>query len=178
MSSQREAFLPPVPQMVPTPIRPVARFEPASPVAPDSFWGNIGEFVSGAPSAQEVAEDLHATIDLPPLSAVAPVATPPVEPVATRVQTEAKTQESPSDHVYEAAASKESEAVSTEIASIRNRYIVGKMAGEDLLDNQNRLIVAKGEVISAEVVEIAEREGRLPDLIVNMKIPGVSVDKS
>jgi hypothetical protein len=147
--------------------------------------------VSGGQTVQEVAEDLSVSLEMPTVAKRAPVATAePVAPIAPSPSTTApSTPSSPStpptqaqppatEHVYEAAASRESEAVTTEIASIRNRYIVGKVAGEDLLDGQNRLIVAKGEVISAEVVEIAEREGRLPDLIVNMKIPGVTLDKA
>jgi hypothetical protein len=169
-----QVIAPPMPQtpLVP-PVMPIL-MEPVASIEPSSFWGDIGQFVSGGPSVHEVAEDLRASLELPPVATVSPVAS-----VATASSSEAA-QEQPaaSAHVYEAAASKESEAVSTEIASIRNRYIVGKVAGEDLLDGQSRLIVAKGEAISAEVVEIAEREGKLPDLIVNMKIPGVSIDKA
>ena len=75
-------------------------------------------------------------------------------------------------------AGKESGALSAEIMSIRNRYIVGKIAGEDLHDADGRLIVAKSGLITAEIVDLAEKAGRLPDLIVNMKIPGMGDEQT
>ena len=66
-----------------------------------------------------------------------------------------------------------SPAVAAEISSIRYKYIVGKLAGEDLLDGNGKLIIAKNEKISPEIVALAEAEGKLPELIVNMIIPGM-----
>lgn len=66
-----------------------------------------------------------------------------------------------------------SPAVAAEISSIRYKYIVGKLAGEDLLDSNGKIIIAKNEKITPEIVTIAETEGKLPELIVNMIIPGM-----
>ncbi|BAU29713.1 hypothetical protein DFP93_10690 [Aneurinibacillus soli] len=73
--------------------------------------------------------------------------------------------------------SKESAALSSEIMSIRNRYIVGKLAGKDLFAQDGRLIIAEKEAITLEIIRLAEQEGKLPDLIVNMRIPSVTEDK-
>jgi len=93
------------------------------------------------------------------------------KPAATAVQPEepAATQTSPKS--TPAGASSASPAVATEIRNVRHRYIVGKVAGEDLRDDQGKLIVAKGGTISAEIVTEAEACGRLPELIINMQLP-------
>lgn len=49
-------------------------------------------------------------------------------------------------------------------------YVVGKVAGEDLMDKSGKLIIAKGETITGEVVEKAEKEGKLIELVVGMKL--------
>ncbi|WP_373230234.1 hypothetical protein [Cohnella sp.] len=74
--------------------------------------------------------------------------------------------------------SQESPGLSDEIHSIQNRYIVGKAAGDNLYAADGRLIIAKGQRITNEVVQAAEREGKLPDLIVHMVIPGFGADES
>jgi len=48
-------------------------------------------------------------------------------------------------------------------------FIVGKFAGENLMDKSGKLIIAKDEMISEEVVEKAQAEGKLVDLIIDMK---------
>ena len=75
----------------------------------------------------------------------------------------------------QAETQKTSPAVAQEINKVRNRYIVGKLAGEDLQDSGDRIIIGKNEVITPEVVELAEKEGKLPDLIVHMIFPGMEV---
>ncbi|MDF2946182.1 MAG: hypothetical protein K0S51_861 [Bacillales bacterium] len=62
-----------------------------------------------------------------------------------------------------------------QIDSIKSMYIVGKLAGENLYDQQGNLIVEKFSLITKEVVEKANQAGKLADLIVNMKFtrPGV-----
>lgn len=57
-----------------------------------------------------------------------------------------------------------------QIDSIKSQYIVGKVAGSDLFDNQGTLIIANSSLITREVVEKANRAGKLAELIVNMKI--------
>lgn len=73
---------------------------------------------------------------------------------------------------------KPSPGLTEEILSIKNRYIVGKVAGENLYASDGGLIVAKGNTITSEIVQKAEREGKLPDLIVHMVIPGLGSDGS
>jgi len=55
-----------------------------------------------------------------------------------------------------------------DIERVREKNIVGKIAGIDLFDQKGNLIIAKKSVISLEVVKEAEKEGKLVDLIVNM----------
>lgn len=68
-----------------------------------------------------------------------------------------------------------SPAVSAQIMDIRQKYIVGKIAGEDIIDSSGRKIIGKKELITAEVVTAVEKEGKLPELIVNMILPGMEV---
>jgi hypothetical protein len=51
----------------------------------------------------------------------------------------------------------------------KHAFIIGKFAGSDLLDESGKLIIAKDEAITQETVEKAEAEGKLVDLIVDMK---------
>ena len=66
-----------------------------------------------------------------------------------------------------------SAAVSEEIRQLRRRYILGKLAGEDLADRNGRILIAKGQPITEAVMDAADREGKLAELIVNMVIPGL-----
>lgn len=66
-----------------------------------------------------------------------------------------------------------SPAISAEINNIRFKYIAGKIAGQDLYDSSGKLIIAKGKVITSEIVATVETEGKLPELIVNMVLPGM-----
>jgi|GEM_PF-4695294 len=66
-----------------------------------------------------------------------------------------------------------SPAVSREIKAVRHKYVVGKLAGEDLLDNEGSLLIGKGQLITPSIVEKAEKEGKLAELIINMVIPGL-----
>jgi hypothetical protein len=59
---------------------------------------------------------------------------------------------------------------------IRNQYILGKLAGEDLFDNEGNKIISSHATITEEIIERAEREGKLANLIVSMIIPEL-VDK-
>lgn len=64
-----------------------------------------------------------------------------------------------------------SDNINNEIQDIKLKYIVGKIAGEDLYDDKGNLIIAKDSIITNNVLEKAEKEGKLADLIVDMKIP-------
>jgi hypothetical protein len=62
---------------------------------------------------------------------------------------------------------------SPELDALKRSYIVGKLAGEDLLDRRGHVLVARNIVITEEAIRLAEREGKLAELIVNMIIPGL-----
>jgi hypothetical protein len=72
--------------------------------------------------------------------------------------------------------SKQSPAITEEIRMIRQKYIVGKIAGEDVYDSTGKLIIAKQSLITGEVVDKADAEGKLAELIVHMIIPGLGED--
>ncbi|OPY55722.1 MAG: hypothetical protein A4E55_02455 [Pelotomaculum sp. PtaU1.Bin035] len=73
----------------------------------------------------------------------------------------------------QAAAPKSSPAVDKEIKTVRHKYVVGKLAGEDLLDNNDQIIISKNELITAAIIDKAEKEGKLAELIIHMVIPGL-----
>jgi|GEM_PF-4828847 len=79
----------------------------------------------------------------------------------------------PSVQAPAAAPETGSAAVSEEIRQLRRRYILGKLAGEDLADRSGRILIAKGQPITEAVMDAADREGKLAELIVNMVIPGL-----
>jgi len=62
---------------------------------------------------------------------------------------------------------------SGDFEDMRNVYIVGKLAGEDLISKTGELIVSKDSVITEEIVQEAEHEGKLSELIINMAIPEI-----
>lgn len=65
----------------------------------------------------------------------------------------------------------ESPVLADEILSIRERYLIGKLAGEDLFGRDGARIIAKGGRITRQVIEKADQEGKLSNLILNMVIP-------
>ncbi|HEX7055758.1 MAG TPA: hypothetical protein VF260_01000 [Bacilli bacterium] len=71
------------------------------------------------------------------------------------------------------AAGQSSAALTKELRALRYRYIVGKLAGEDLLDSRGGLIVKKHAPITEAVVDACDQEGLLARLIVNMTLPGM-----
>ena len=64
-----------------------------------------------------------------------------------------------------------SEAVLNSIDNMRNRYIVGKLAGEDLFSKNGELIISKNSVITEDIIQKSESAGKLAELIINMTIP-------
>ena len=56
------------------------------------------------------------------------------------------------------------------VTGLKNLYIIGKVAGEDLFDNSGKLIVAKNEVITEEIIDKAEKVGNLIELVLEMKL--------
>ncbi len=55
----------------------------------------------------------------------------------------------------------------------RNRYIVGRLAGEDLYDSNDEVIIRKGAEITTEIIDQANKEGLLAELIMYMTLPGL-----
>lgn len=79
------------------------------------------------------------------------------------------------DQAEENAESKPSisqEVVRREIGTTRHKYVLGKIAGEDLLDDAGRVIIKKNDKITESVFDIAQKEGKLADLIIHMVLPG------
>jgi hypothetical protein len=59
-----------------------------------------------------------------------------------------------------------------QIASFKEQYILGKVAGADLFDRTGKLIIAVDTKITKDVVELANTNGKLAELIINMKVIG------
>jgi len=76
-------------------------------------------------------------------------------------------------HTVQQEHSRSGEQITEEVASLRSRYIVGKVAGDTLLDNNGRVIISKNSIITEDIVERADREGKLAELIINMILPGM-----
>ncbi|NPV52524.1 MAG: hypothetical protein HPY71_03260 [Firmicutes bacterium] len=70
-----------------------------------------------------------------------------------------------------------SSRVRQDIEKKEMRYVVGKIAGRDLVGDDGVSIVAKGDEITQEVVEKARAQGKLAELIVHMVMPGMSPDE-
>jgi hypothetical protein len=77
------------------------------------------------------------------------------------------------EHAQASQEERDSNHTDPEIQALKNRYIVGKLSGEDILDRQGKVIVAKNSVITEAAMLLAEREGKLVELILNMIIPGM-----
>ncbi len=60
--------------------------------------------------------------------------------------------------------------VQNNVSMLKNMYVIGKVAGEDLFDKSGKLIIARNEIITQEVIEKAEREGSLIELVLEMKL--------
>ena len=65
---------------------------------------------------------------------------------------------------------KEETTVQNDVAGLKNMYVIGKVAGDDLFDRSGKLIIAKNEIITQDVIEKAEREGNLIELVLEMKL--------
>ena len=72
--------------------------------------------------------------------------------------------------ISEKEKEKEREKEKENVTGLKNMYIIGKVAGEDLFDNSGKLIVAKNEVITEEIIDKAEKVGNLIELVLEMKL--------
>lgn len=71
---------------------------------------------------------------------------------------------------------KEKRLLQKELDALKSQYIVGKVAGEDIFTQDGTLIIGQDEKITVETVDLAQREGKLADLIVAMKIQALGED--
>lgn len=63
------------------------------------------------------------------------------------------------------------ESLRQKIDAVRDKYVIGNVAGEDLLDSKGAIIIRKNETITKSSMEKALNEGKLAELIVNMVLP-------
>jgi hypothetical protein len=115
--------------------------------------------------------------------------TPLKEPAKDKLKTEEPAQQphtvqtaQPASTLSAAPPAPQSPAISSrgiteEVAQLRYKYILGKMTGKDLHTRQGRLIAAKNTPITRAVIDDADREGMLAELIIHMTIPGIEVDE-
>jgi hypothetical protein len=68
-------------------------------------------------------------------------------------------------------ASKE-DHILNQILSFKEQYINGKITGKDIFSQSGRLLIPVNTKITREVVDLANSEGKLAELIVNMKVTG------
>jgi hypothetical protein len=144
---------------------PGVRKKPVS--KPSAFWGDVDDYI-GSNYLEAIEETQSLPIERSATLSDTTGAFEAAAPEAKNTPTESK------PNAETGGQAKESPALSEEIHAIRNRYIVGKLAGEALYNQQGMLIIAKNETITAEIVDRANREGKLPDLIVNMIIPNLN----
>lgn len=72
-----------------------------------------------------------------------------------------KNPELPDEHAYN----------SESIEKVKQRYMVGKIVGEDILDSRGNVIVKRHELITMEIIDRVEKAGKIVDLVVNMQFP-------
>ncbi|WP_309120792.1 hypothetical protein [Paenibacillus sp.] len=153
-----------------------------SPAKPSGFWGDMNEYLDVGDTAEAAGDDREEIVsdggferksdffDMPSSPADAPsrrseTASLP-SPPPDRVIAASPRRPSPGEE-----PSRESPALTEEILSIRNRYIVGKLAGETLHGYDGRVIVNKNQRITPAIVQEADKEGKLPELIIHMIVP-------
>ncbi|MCZ8512619.1 hypothetical protein O9H85_09375 [Paenibacillus filicis] len=137
------------------------------------FWGEIDDFVAAAPAFEpSSAHEYAAPADPDQVRAEARADDEPKEKREEVQESLSGTEARPSADIHSHAEGG-SKAIDSEIMAIRYRYIVGKIVGEDLFGRDGRKIAGRGEKITPELVERAERNGLLVELIVQMTIPGL-----
>jgi hypothetical protein len=120
-----------------------------------SFWGE--DFSEDIKIEEDkILEEIHSEVDQPQ-----------VEDYIAAPKEEAK--EKPLEQPKKTNLS--SKAVTGEIENLRYKYLVGKLVGEDLLDDRGNIIASQNSKITTDIVNRAEREGKLSELILNMTLP-------
>ena len=67
----------------------------------------------------------------------------------------------------------DSHGLKAQIDIARYKFILGKIAGEDLFNAAGGVIINKHDEITPEVVEVAQKENKLSELIINMLVQGM-----
>lgn len=127
------------------------------------FWTEIEPYTSDQADLQDSLASVAASVYLEP---------PPVTPVLEPAQTN----DPEPVQVNTSIQTKASPVLTKEIQHLRERYLVGKIAGEDLYDSSGRLIISRNMMITSETIVLAVQAGKLADLIVSMIIPGLGED--
>ena len=178
----------PAPKQVETALR--MKHETASSIVPDvqasasGFWGDVSLYMEGGNEKTE-GSAASPPPEAPPviamaserLTAAAQHELAEAEAASSAVDPSPRIPNPNASHASSAASAEPetsavSPALAEEIKSIQYRYIAGKAAGENLYGEDGSLIIAKGGIITTDTIKRAERAGKMPDLIVQMVIPG------
>jgi hypothetical protein len=139
-----------------------------TPDKPSKFWGETADFLqpAGIQTSAISSEKAPQSPENGPEQRPRTSGTPPSSSALEGEQPAAA-------QTAETADNGASPVMDEEIMKLRYRYIVGKTAGEDLNAPDGKRIISRGEVITSDVVALADRYGKLPELIVHMTIPGL-----
>lgn len=66
---------------------------------------------------------------------------------------------------------KANKTLENRIENMRLKYLVGKIVGEDLMDSKGIVIASKNLIITEELINIVDKQGKLAELILNMIFP-------
>ncbi len=78
-----------------------------------------------------------------------------------------------SDDIESSRLSTQDKPLENKIGQAKNTFIIGKLSGVDLTDDDGNVIISKGEVITEETVDKAEKSGKISELIINMVLAGL-----
>ncbi|MCB2295194.1 hypothetical protein LGK95_17050 [Clostridium algoriphilum] len=73
--------------------------------------------------------------------------------------------------VSEQVKEKANKTLENRIENIRFKYLVGKIVGADLMDSKGIVIASKNSLITEKLINIADKQGKLSELILNMIFP-------
>jgi hypothetical protein len=132
----------------------------------NDFWGNLDDFshIDNEFKVKSIFDDVNLNFDV---SDKPGQINKQVEELQSDVVNKSFNQEEDNNEI--------DNVLVEQIDTIKSMYIVGKLAGEDLSDNNGNLIISKSSLITKEVVDRANRAGKLADLIINMQLSGPGV---
>ncbi|MBO8155718.1 MAG: hypothetical protein H0Z32_04600 [Bacillaceae bacterium] len=126
------------------------------------FWGDIGRYL--------VTPDYQAKVKLPLTTKQKATSRQTPDSIQPSFEQKSDPRQAKPDY---GGLENISSSISREIQSLRHKYLIGKVAGEDLRASNNQLLIPKGAFITEETIQLAEQEGMLEELILNMEIPGL-----